>query len=364
MTDQQLILGAASVAENLQVDPLAGTSILSIRYSDTTALAAAAVVTAIVESYRSYLKTTEHGEHHEMLQLLSTREEKLRGELEQLRADFENLTTERLTAKDVRPQSSASSRVLITLADELSETRNRLSRLENVARLLSSSNDQTRRKPAPEITSLDETHARLALDELIHMSNEGWLAIDNPVKVQEKLWETRRTESELQATFGPQHARMVAVRHQISALEEQLLQLANSAPELMRRVADSLQRKKTELEKQYAEHVESGRLHASMELKETQKLDEIKRAQNTYDSTVADLRQWQLADQAVANGRSGIAVTLLEEPAPIERSFAANPLIVLGVAGFVGLISSVVLLASLSRFKPIAAVGMSRPSRT
>jgi uncharacterized protein involved in exopolysaccharide biosynthesis len=107
------------------------------------------------------------------------------------------------------------------------------------------------------------------------------------------------------------------------------------------------------LQDRYDTNVRMNHLDEITRQKESQKLADIDRAQEAYETVHAQLQQWHIVDEAIAGGRAGIAVSVLEPPTPGERSFVANPVIVMGIAGLLGLMFGVVLLIALPQIRSL-----------
>ncbi|MDA1229625.1 MAG: Wzz/FepE/Etk N-terminal domain-containing protein, partial [Planctomycetota bacterium] len=124
-----------NITKNLKVDPLAGTSILLIRYTDVNAQNAADVLNALVASYTDYLARTEKQQHHELMLALTSRDTELQNTLSGLQSDFDQLKQSHTAATVADPVAIA--RIIAGLEETLATTQSRRIRLERAATRIS-----------------------------------------------------------------------------------------------------------------------------------------------------------------------------------------------------------------------------------
>ncbi|MBW3600168.1 MAG: hypothetical protein KY475_23210, partial [Planctomycetes bacterium] len=84
----------AATLENLTVDPLAGTNVLSVRFRDRSPERAITVLEAVIGSYRDYVDTSDRSAHQDTLRLLREREQQARGEIAALQERVQQLRKE------------------------------------------------------------------------------------------------------------------------------------------------------------------------------------------------------------------------------------------------------------------------------
>ncbi len=348
------------IAENLKVDPLAGTSILLLRYSDVNAQQAADVVNALVTSYSDYLARTEKLQHHELMVALTTRDTELQTTLTGLQSEFERL--KRSHADDAGADPVATARIIAALDESLATTQSRRINLERAAARISQQNQQLLTMAPADEGVRGDTGLRRAngvgnrntvLSELAALNSNGWTGIPNPTVIEDRLRLAQSRVAALSRTLGPTHPELLAAGSEVTSSETELNRLIQTTPVILRQALESMRFQEQALQLRYDNHVRMSNINEVTRLKETQKLAEIERAQQLFDTAHAQLQQWQLVDHAMANGRAGIAVSVLEPPTPGERSFVANPMIVLGVAGLLGLMFGVFLLIALPQVRAL-----------
>ena len=346
-------------AANLKIDPLAGTSILQLQYTDSTAQRAADFVNALVAGYRDYLAETEKQQHKEMLELLTARDRDLRAELATLNGEYETLKQEH--AGNAGADAITSARILAGLEESLSTTQSRRLLLQRAEQRLQAgadplltsgglaSSSDTARANGGDLYSQRDA----ALREMSALSSEVWSDVPNPADAIERMRQASSLVSELRVSLGPQHPELMAAEATVTRYDQELTRLAQAALASIQRSLESTRLQEDALQARYDSYLLSTNETNVMRLKESQKLAEIDRAQRSYETVHAQLTQWQLVDQAMANGRAETSVSMLEPPTPAERSFVANPLIVMGLAGLLGLIFGVSWLAMLPQLKSL-----------
>ncbi|MCP4170234.1 MAG: hypothetical protein GY758_05605 [Fuerstiella sp.] len=343
------------IAANLKIDPLAGTSILQLQYTDSTAQRAADLVNALVAGYREYLATSEQQQHQEMLLLLTARDLELRSELAAFGMDYEALKQDHAGSAGADPVTAA--RILAGLEESLATTQSRRLLLEQAEQRL-----QPSRNFLLETTDSDsqsdfstEFHSQrdAALKELKALSADVRSDVPDPTDAIERTRLARSLASELQFSLGLQHPERKAAEALVAQYDQELTRLSQTALATVQRSLATIRMQEEALQTRYDSYLLSANETKVMRLKESQKLAEIDRAQRSYEAVHAQLTQWQLVDDAMANGRAGISVSVLEPPTPAERSIAANPLIVMGLAGLLGLIFAVSWLVMLPQFKSL-----------
>jgi len=336
----------SGIARNLKVDPLAGTSILVLRYTDRNAYEAAEILNALILSYTEYLARTEKQQHYELMLALKQRDTDLRNTLSNLQSEFEQLKQSQRLSPGA--DAAAMSRIIAGLEEALATTRSRLITLEHAALRMSSQGRSIVTMTTEAVRdveldmSQDSAGVRLILNELAAMGSAG--GMPSPAGAEDRLRLAQSRVDALSQTLGPNHPDLQAAKAGVRSADAELQQLVRTAPGILRQTLETTRLQEQELQTRYDTHLRSSQLNEVTRLKEQQKLAEIQRAQQAYETVNAQLQHWQMADQAMAGGRAGIAVSVLEPPTPGKESFAGNPLIVLGIAGLLGLMCGVFLL--------------------
>lgn len=349
-----------NVTKNLKVDPLVGTSILLIRYTDVNAQKAADVLNALVVSYSEYLVRTEKQEHHELMLALTGRDTELQNTLRELQAEFDQLLQSQV-ATGADPVTMA--RILSGLEENLATTQSRRITLERIAARISPPGNNLLTMAPGAVRDMglnlsqDTTNANAVLGELAALNCEGWIGMPNPTAVEDRFRLAQSRLAELRQTLGPNHPELQAARTNVDSAEAELNRLIQATPVILCQTLESMRLQEQALQARYDTTVRTNHLNEITRRKESQKLADIDRAQEAYETVHAQLQQWQIVDEAMASGRAGIAVSVLEPPTPGERSFVANPVIVMGIAGLLGLMSGLVLLISLPQIRLLLPQG-------
>jgi uncharacterized protein involved in exopolysaccharide biosynthesis len=173
--------------------------------------------------------------------------------------------------------------------------------------------------------------------------------VDGLDHLQEQLFAAQAREKELSEKFGHKHPEVRAVREQIANWQALLRQRLDAVPAVLEQQLDAANRQEQQLTALYQAEFGKAREVDHYVLKEQQALSHIERTQEIHDSVLAQLRQWQLADQALAQGRTGISVSVLEGPALAEQQVWPPQLLLLGACSLVGLIGGVGTATLLGR---------------
>ncbi|MBC7966802.1 MAG: hypothetical protein H7Z17_12865 [Fuerstia sp.] len=357
-TEAEIDIRVLQVAEQLQVDPLAGTNILRVRYADETSQRAADLVNALIDGYREYLSVSEQQQKQEILHSLQGRESELQAVLADLQLEHDQLMVARANGTTTDGQTSA--RILAGLEESLATTQSRRLLLERTADQIHAGGKALLTKAdSPLSPTGDSSHGFLAkrtfdngengelpsvLQNLASLSGESWTGIQAPAGLETNLADATRRVNELTVALGPQHPELLAARATVTRYEQELLLLAQTAPARIQLALNSQRIQEESLQQRYDGHLRLTREAEVLQLKESRKLEEISRAEQASESLQAELQQYRLAHHSMPAGQVGIAVTVLEPPIPAPRLFAANPMIVMGISGLLGLLFGVSLL--------------------
>lgn len=352
------------ITGQLKVDPLAGTNILLVRYADATAPRAAELVNALIAGYREYLTSTEQQQQHEMLMALTARDRELQSALTMLQAEYEELKRNHADSAGTDPDTS--SRILAALEESLATAESRRQLLDRAEEKLQGRHKahltMTNRRTVMtgdlplaidmELATYYEVPGSV-LQELAALSNEAWIGIRNPASIEAKIHDAQTRVSELTVVLGPKHPELLAGESAVKHYEQELLRYVQGAPAVVQIALDGVRMQEESLQQRYESHLRLAHETEMMRLKESQKLTEIDRAKQSSETLRTQLQQCQLTHQATASGHAGISVAVLEPPIPAERSFAANPLILMGIAGLLGIMFGVSLLVVLPQIRSL-----------
>lgn len=350
-----------AIISNLKVDPLAGTGVIQIQYADLNAEKAAETVNALVDSYSDYVSRIEQQRQHDLKAALTARAADLQDNLNRLQSEYEEL---KLSDADTTPTDAvATARIVASLESAIATAESQRIALERAT---------SRLKNSPwRLSSLDpaESPGRLSdlrddsadglavLRELLALNQNGLTGIPDPAPIEERARMARARLNDLRLRFGPDHPEMRAAAAAVSASEKEMERFAARIPETLQRAVESVSLQEKALKQRYDAHLRMSSSHKVTLMKESQKLQELDRSREALEAVQARLEQMQIVDTAVENGQAGTFVSVLERPTPVATTFVANPVIVLGLAGFVGLLAGLLLLAipSFARRVPPSA---------
>ena len=157
------------------------------------------------------------------------------------------------------------------------------------------------------------------------------------VTIQEELSRARTSAQQLSAHYGAKHPDVQLTRAQITAWEDRLSEYLASAPAMLKQELEAIQRHEQQIQELYQSELAKAKAVDSYLIREQQELDGITRVQTMHSSLLAQLQQWQLSEQALANGRSRVTFRVLEEPISPEEPTWPEPKLVLAVSLVIGL---------------------------
>jgi uncharacterized protein involved in exopolysaccharide biosynthesis len=347
----------ASILKRLQVEPLLGTNVLSIEYHNSDPELAVRTVNAVIIGYKTYLKGIEQAMHQETIALLAEREKSLRAESCRLHADYEQLRTNSPLMGQDRDAAQVQRAMLMTLGESLTTAKRRRIELSNqlnnlfppfeapLAELgdgtfpttITTNNLSARRRRG-------ERDWRVTIDALSRMTREGLIGLEDLTPIQQALLEAESRHTELCARFGPKHPEVLGVRQVIDSLESRLSKTAVGAPEMLETELAAIRQQEQSLTDLYNREFKQAKTTDSFLVKEQQLLDEIQSAQTAHESLVSQLDSFELADQALIEGRMSITVDVLDGPELINDLVWPQPIPVLGLCGLIGLAGGIVLV--------------------
>jgi uncharacterized protein involved in exopolysaccharide biosynthesis len=366
------------IIKNLSVKPLVGTNVLDLTYRSVDPNDGLRIVESIIVTYREYLREMGHGDHLEALRTLAQSERELREDLESLQADYRQLRKKSPLIGQAADTVHVERTVLEQLGQTLTETRSQRIALENrLAALINLRIDSHKREgqeeeyfsvsSSPPPRSADAQHvtplppskpageratadiAPADMDGLFLLSGLPWQGLQDPAALQQELLRAEVREKELMQNYGARHPDLRAARGQIAAWRAQLQELADQGPITIRRELAAVQLQEQRLAELYQEEFEQVKSIDDHLLLEQHALERVQQIQSLHDAILTQLKGWQLADQAVREGRSGVKVTLLEEPNVPELAVWPNRSLVLGSCGAIGLIGGIGLIMACGR---------------
>jgi uncharacterized protein involved in exopolysaccharide biosynthesis len=172
------------------------------------------------------------------------------------------------------------------------------------------------------------------------------------VTIQEELSRARTSAQQLSAHYGAKHPDVQLTRAQVTAWEDRLSEYLASAPAMLKQELEAIQRQEQQIQELYQSELAKAKAVDSYLIREQQELDGITRVQTMHSSLLAQLQQWQLSEQALANGRSRVTFRVLEEPIAPEDPTWPEPKLVLAVSLVIGLCGGLGLAVVIGPAKP------------
>ncbi|MBC8353567.1 MAG: hypothetical protein H8E66_16330 [Planctomycetes bacterium] len=346
------------VLARLEVQPLLGTNVMTLRLQDTSQETGLKLLNAIIMNYKTYLRDIEQTMNRETITLLLDREKELRDEMLTLQEEYDAthnagplvgpdalLAQPRARLETVQQLLAASQSRRVYLESYLRQ-------LETLERSLiavddpgatvatsisdapTSQNAPISNRPTP--TMLNESPWAASLEILTRMDTEGLVRSYDP-SVHQALLEARSQEAEVTQRFGPRHPEVRAIQSRIRSLEERLQSAVRLAPAILTSELASVRSQEGELELSYAsEFARCKQLDAAV-IREQQQLDRLQSVQAIHDTVLTQINRFQLADEAISGGRSSVSVRLLDGPQLIPSGTWPQPVPVLGLCCILGL---------------------------
>ena len=362
----------AAILSDLEVRPVLGTNVLGITFRGQNPDEATAIVSAIINAYRDYVRDLEHNSYMDTLQVLTDSERELRAELTSLEDEYQQRRTESDLMGQGRQASSIQATLLGQLGQSLQDTRNRRLELENqveaVARhqraaeakkSLQASTLGTRQpfKNPGEDGELQLVSAAVGApapefrDAGLWMTEAGLDVSD----VQQELSRARVREKELSSRFGFRHPDVRAVKEQIATWEGLLQEQIDASPIVLQQELETVRLHEQRLVEHYEDELEKAKTMDAYLLKEQLTLDALDRTQAMYSSVRTQLNEWRLNSRSLAEGESGVTARVLEAPAPPLAPNWPSPLLLLGACGLFSLVGGLGTISLIERSTFMAA---------
>lgn len=352
----------AKLLAALDAHPVMGTHVISVSYRSHNVPHAVDAVEEVIASYRGYLRQSEQDNYLETLRLLTQSEKDLRSDLQSLERHYRDLRKDSPVTGNGKNGSDVQLVLVQQLGQKLTETRNRRIELEN--QLQATRNWELARREA--LTATTPAHAEQVLTRASVENPLAQLAESSPVvspvstterlatvtllsevmlpdgmditQLQLQLSQAELREKELSERYGHRHAELRAVREQVNILRNRLQETIDAAPEILERQLSAIEANEQRLLELYSSEQAKAKEIDVYLLEEQQARDQIERVHLLHDSILTQLRQSELTSQAVAEGRSGVKVTVLETPVPPSQPLWPSPLVLGVVCTALGLV--------------------------
>ncbi len=356
------------ILDCLTVKPVLGTSVLSITMVGPDAEEATRTVAAVIASYRKYLYHIDHETHLESLRVLTRSERELRDDLDGLEQQYLQLRESSALMGRGRDAAAVQRALLTHLGETMTDAKNHRMQVENRIRAwlhpaapamasqppaksvlfqasLSSVRGNNRRSGSPSAMAelqLRPSAISAAGGESLstfHLTDkDSGINVADIRLIRQELFRTQAQQQALAQQYGPKHPEMRAVREKTVAWQRRLKEAMDETPRIMQQQLEAARLQERQLAHLYQAEFEKAKAVDGHLIKEQQVTDRIERVQSIHDSILGQVRQWQLADQALAEGRSGVRIGILEAPALAERVMFPPPLLLLAVCIVIGLV--------------------------
>ncbi len=359
--------------EDLHVAPVVQTDVVTLRYRHKDPQHAVALIKAIIASYQDHLQEIESNSQNETLEILSRRERELRQEMRRLQAEHESLREESPLVGQARDNLDLHTAMLTELTQQLAQTRTRRAGLENQLKALQERTAMY--VPQPDVehrvqfdASLTEEcgpegltdaftaespvallspteHTDIVRDEATAMMVRAQNAVvsDDFALLEQQLRAAKVRHKQLEQKYGEKHPELKSVAAEINKLEQLLRdRLLATVTWLGQEVVNETAAEER-LNEIYGTEQEKFKTLDGYLLRDEMIRGEIARTEEFYNSTMAQLTNVRLIDQAVAEGRASVVVRDLEGPNLHPERVWPQPTRFLGLCAIVGLIGGVLL---------------------
>ncbi len=318
------------VTERLLVSPLVSTDIVRLSYRDSNPEYSVRRLQAIIESYQQYLQEVEQSSSDETVELL----EKQQFALIQRRNDLEkSLADLRKQSPFIgEPQESirTETTALKELANRLVLASSKTSHLESLVKFQEHSNSPLD-SVAMQIGTINPELSRTLRD--LHNSCS----------------EAKSELQKLSRVFGPAHPERKQAEDRANALQAQYSNALKQAAVSMKQQLEIARSEQAHLQKLHDAERNRLRTLDAYFLEEEKLNAELSRVNQTYEATLAQLRQKRLNKQALAGGQVSIAVQVLDEFAVPLTPVWPQPIPLLIACGFLGFLLGMITIVFLEK---------------
>jgi uncharacterized protein involved in exopolysaccharide biosynthesis len=351
-----------AILEELRVAPVLGTSVLTVQYNSPFPEEAERTVKQIIESYGGYLREHEEDSQVEAIRLLTRSEKELREDLERRQSEYLKLREESpLLGGQGRDAVAVQLGNLTHLAETLHSVTHRRLELSTLLEAMRQANKVANAGESEELQlvalhdagddsaqNVPVKTASLSAATLVPRFGEESMPPDLAA-VQQELSKARSHLQQLASQYGSRHPAVAAARAEADAWNDRLKEHLESAPTTIKQELAALAHQEQQVQALYESELSKAKSVDSYLIREQQALDGISRVQGMHSSLLGQLQQWQLTEQALADGRSRVTLRVLEEPVAPLRPTWPVPKLVLAISiilGFFGGVGLALLLGS------------------
>jgi uncharacterized protein involved in exopolysaccharide biosynthesis len=305
-----------AVLEALAVARVAGTNVMTLGYRDSDAKRAAALVDAVIERYRSYLREDEQAGSVAALEVLTENERRIRKELGELEDRYRQARVASASLGDSKQGFEVQKQMLVKLGDKLIDARSQRIDLENQLRASGMKGSKAARNAEKAVPSASQAVAT---------SSEGTMATD-VASLRDALWQAQVRRAELAERYPAGNPELRELDARIALIQQNMAASVEAAKETERR-----------LESIYQSEFAASRELDDQSSRAQQLLDEVERVRQVHQIALTQLKQLELDANALTAGRAGVSVRVLEPPVAPDEQIWPRPALVLIPAAFLGL---------------------------
>ncbi|MEO8493619.1 MAG: hypothetical protein ABI614_01010 [Planctomycetota bacterium] len=363
-------LSTQDVLGRLEVQPLLGTSVMTLRLQDADQEAGMKLLNAIIANYKTYIRDTEQTMNRETITLLLDREKELRNEILLLQGQYDKahnagplvgrdslLATPRARLETVQTLLATSQSRRVYLESYLRQLKSLESSLiavddpdatvpTSIANTSPRQSNHENSKLTPPLLANSPWAASLEI--LTRMDTEGLVRSQDPL-VHQALLDARSQEAEITQRFGPRHPDVRAIQSRIRSLEARIQEAVRVAPEILANELVSVRSQEEELQLSYEREFALCKNLDAAVIREQQFLDQLQSVQVIHDTILSQINRFELADEAISGGRSSVSVRLLDGPQLVPGGTWPQPVPVLGLCGILGLAAGFLIVVVSNR---------------
>lgn len=318
------------ITKELSVSPLVSTDIIRLSYRNSDPERSVKRLQAIIESYQQYLLEIEQGTSDETLELLENQEKTLSSQRKQLEAKLIQIRKESPFIGEPREVVRTETTTLKELASQLILSNSKRVRIESAMQSQQNGSDTN----SENIILLDDIDTELSrtLRDL-----------------QNRLWQAEADVQKLSSVYGPLFPERKQAEDQALALKKQYTDMKSQVAVSLKRQLEIARAEEDNFQKQYnAERQRLSQLDNFL-LQEELLQAELKRINQTFESTVTQLRQKRLNKEALAGGQVSVLVKVLDEYIVPKQPVWPLPIPLLMACGLLGLLLALVIIAFIEK---------------
>ncbi len=318
------------VAKQLSVSPLVSTDIIRLSYRNSNPERSVKRLQAIIESYQQYLLEIEQGTSDETLELLENQEKTLSTQRDNLEEKLIQIHKESPFIGEPSEVVRTETTTLKELASQLIISNSKRVRFESALQSQQNASDANN-KNVILLDGIDTELSRTIRD------------------LQNRLWQAEVDVQKLSRVYGPLFPERKQAEDQALVLKKQYADAKSQVASSLIRQLNIARSEENNFQTLYnAERQRLSQLDNFL-LKEELLQAELKRINQTFESTVAQLRQKRLNQEALAGGQASVLVKVLDEYIIPKQPVWPLPIPLLMACGLLGLLLALVIIAFIEK---------------